>query len=109
MTCSYEMQSASFKYAICPQQPEVCGLQRDIIVQDFARRVKTSYMYPNQTCSFRMVANSIVKEVIENEVKMYRFIKLKVSVSGGRVKVQGYQIDDTSKVADNFGIFESFK
>jgi len=65
----------------------VCGLQRDIIVQDFAQKVKTSYMYPNQTCTYRIVASSIVKEIFENDVKMYRFIKLRVSVNGGRVKV----------------------
>lgn len=66
-------------------------------------------MYPNQTCSYRLVANSILKETFEKEVKMYRFIKLRVSANGGRVRVQGYIIDDTSKVVDNFGIFESFK
>jgi hypothetical protein len=66
-------------------------------------------MYPNQTCSYRIVASSIVKETFENEIKMYRFVKLRVSVNGGRVRVQGYKIEDPSKVADNFGIFESFK
>jgi hypothetical protein len=66
-------------------------------------------MYPNQTCSYRLVASSIVKEIFENEVKMFRFIKLRVSVNGGRVKVQGYKIEDPRKVEDNFGIFESFK
>jgi hypothetical protein len=50
-----------------------------------------------------------VNETFENEAKMFRFIKLRVSVNGGRVRVLGYKIDDTSKVADNFGIFESFK
>jgi hypothetical protein len=66
-------------------------------------------MYPNQTCNYRIVASSIVKETFENDAKMFRFIKLRVSVNGGRVRVLGYKIDDTSKVADNFGIFESFK
>ncbi len=50
MTCSSEIDTKSLptlKYAICPQQIEICGEERDLIVQDFLQTVKTGYMHPN--------------------------------------------------------------
>ena len=76
-------------------------------MQDFAKELKTGYLYPNHTCTYRLVANSIVKEVIEDQVFMYRFIKIKVSTSGGKVKVRGFLVEDPSKVIDNYEMFET--
>jgi hypothetical protein len=81
MTCSSEIDSKalpSFRYSICPQQTELCGEKRDLIVHDHTNTMQTGFMYPNHTCMWRFLSASISKKKIEGEKELHRVMKIRV-------------------------------
>jgi hypothetical protein len=55
---------------------------------------------------WRFLASSISKKKIEGEVELYRFIRIRVRTTNGRVNVSAIMIEDPSEVTDTVGMLE---
>jgi len=110
MTCSSEIDKLalpSFRYSICPQQTEICGESRDLIAKEYSKSVQTGFMYPNHTCMYRFLSSSIATKKIDGEKEFYRFMKIRVRTSNGRVNVSAILVENPNKISDSVSILET--
>ena len=108
MTCSTEVNRKmipSFVYGLCPPQTEICGRDRDILVRESINKMETGYMYPNHTCLWRFIAQSI-NPMDAQDSKSYRAIKLRLFAKGD-VRVKCILVENPKKIQDSMSMFEN--
>lgn len=73
---------------------------------EYSQSLQSGFMYPNHTCMWRFLAASISTIKIEGEKEYFRFMRLRVKTSLGRVNVSAILVEDPSKIADTVSMLE---